>query len=458
MQRADTIDQALERFDSGELFAELARRVAYRTESNLADGHPRLRAYLTDELAPALEALGCRTRVAENPLAPECPLLVATRHESVDRPTVLLYGHGDVVNGEAPRWRKGLDPWTLIAEDERWYGRGSADNKGQHTLNLFALREVLRARGQLGFNLVVLIETGEERGSPGLVEVCGELRDELRADVLIASDGPRVRADLPTLFLGSRGVTQFTLTADLRPRDHHSGNWGGVLRNAATTLAAAITSLVDGRGRILVPGLRPPAIPESVRAALATVPVGGGADDPAVDEDWGELDLTPAERLFGWNTVEVLAFLAGTPASPVNAIPGRAEATLQLRSVVGTDLAGLEPALRNHLAERGFPMVDVAVTETRPPTRTDPGHPWVRWAAGSVARTTGRAPVLLPNLGGTIPNDAFAEVLGMPTIWLPHSYPACAQHAPDEHLLAPLAREAVAIMTGLYWDLGEKDS
>ncbi|WP_370643534.1 peptidase dimerization domain-containing protein [Amycolatopsis sp. DSM 110486] len=265
-----------------------------------------------------------------------------------------------------------------------------------------------------------------------------------------------MRADLPTLFLGSRGVTQFTLTADLRPRDHHSGNWGGVLRNAATTLAAAITSLVDGRGRILVPGLRPPAIPESVRDALATVPVGGGADDPAVDEGWGEPDLTPAERLFGWNTVEVLAFLAGTPASPVNAIPGRAEATLQLRSVVGTDLARLEPALRNHLAEHGFPMVDVAVTESRPPTRTDPDHPWVRWAADSVARTTGSAPVLLPNLGGTIPNDAFAEILDMPTIWLPHSYPACAQHAPDEHLLAPLAREAVAIMTGLFWDLGDK--
>ncbi|MFI5606422.1 M20 family metallopeptidase [Amycolatopsis sp. NPDC051903] len=456
MPRADTIDQALQRFDSGELFAELARRVAYPTESHLEQGRPHLRAYLTDELTPALAELGCTTRVVENSVAPECPLLLATRHEAGDRPTVLLYGHGDVVNGEAPRWRAGLDPWTLTAEGERWYGRGSADNKGQHTVNLFALREVLRGRGRLGFNLAVLIETGEERGSPGLVEACAQLRDELRADVLIASDGPRVRADRPTLYLGSRGVTQFTLTVDVRPRDHHSGNWGGVLRNAATTLAAAITSLVDGQGRILVPGLRPPAIPGSVRAALKTVPVGGGADDPAVDEDWGEPGLTPAERLFGWNTVEVLAFLAGSPASPVNAIPGHAQATLQLRSVVGTDLAGLATAVRNHLAEHGFGVVEVAVTESRPPTRTDPDHPWVRWAAESVGRTTGAEPVLLPNLGGTIPNDAFAEVLGVPTIWLPHSYPACAQHAPDEHVLAPLTREAVAIMTGLYWDLGEK--
>ncbi|HWD05271.1 MAG TPA: M20 family metallopeptidase [Amycolatopsis sp.] len=456
MTRADTIDQALQRFDSGELFAELARRVAYATESHLEPGHPRLRAYLTEELTPALAALGCTTRVVENTVAPEYPLLVATRHESADRPTVLLYGHGDVVNGEAPRWRAGLDPWQLTAEGDRWYGRGSADNKGQHTINLFALREVLRARGKLGFNLAVLVETGEERGSPGLVEACAQLRGELNADVLIASDGPRVRADRPTLYLGSRGVTQFTLTVDVRQRDHHSGNWGGVLRNAATTLAAAIASLVDGRGRILAPGLRPPALPDSVRAALKTVPVGGGDSDPLIDDDWGEPGLTPAERLFGWNTVEVLAFLAGEPSSPVNAIPGRAQATLQLRSVVGTDLAGLAATVGKHLARHGFPMVEVAVTESRPPTRTDPDDPWVRWAAASVARTTGADPVLLPNLGGTIPNDAFAEVLGVPTIWLPHSYPACAQHAPDEHVLAPLMREAVAIMTGLYWDLAER--
>jgi hypothetical protein len=58
-------------------------------------------------------------------------------------------------------------------------------------------------------------------------------------------------------------------------------------------------------------------------------------------------------------------------------------------------------------------------------------------------------------LGGSLPNDAFTDGLGMPTVWIPHSYPACAQHAPDEHLLAPLARQALRLMAGLFWDLGE---
>jgi hypothetical protein len=50
----------------------------------------------------------------------------------------------------------------------------------------------------------------------------------------------------------------------------------------------------------------------------------------------------------------------------------------------------------------------------------------------------------------------FAELLGLPTVWVPHSYAACQQHAPDEHLLVPVAREALALMTALWWDLGEQ--
>jgi hypothetical protein len=42
----------------------------------------------------------------------------------------------------------------------------------------------------------------------------------------------------------------------------------------------------------------------------------------------------------------------------------------------------------------------------------------------------------------------------LPTIWVPHSYPACSQHAPNEHMLSRVAREGLQIMTGLFWDLG----
>ncbi|MDB5923910.1 MAG: hypothetical protein JWN13_2846, partial [Betaproteobacteria bacterium] len=62
---------------------------------------------------------------------------------------------------------------------------------------------------------------------------------------------------------------------------------------------------------------------------------------------------------------------------------------------------------------------------------------------------------VLPNIGGSLPNDCFAEVLGLPTIWVPHSYAGCSQHAPNEHVLAPIMREGLQMMTGLFWDLAE---
>jgi acetylornithine deacetylase/succinyl-diaminopimelate desuccinylase-like protein len=160
--------------------------------------------------------------------------------------------------------------------------------------------------------------------------------------------------------------------------------------------------------------------------------------------------------VFAWNALEVLAFVAGNPAHPVNAIPPRASAHMQLRFVVGCDPARFLPAVRAHLTARGFSMVQVtpAKAAVMHATRLDPSHPWVRRVAHSIERTTGQPPAILPNLGGSLPNDCFADVLGLPTVWVPHSYPACAQHAPNEHLLVSVARQGLAIMTGIFWDVG----
>ncbi len=297
---------------------------------------------------------------------------------------------------------------------------------------------------------------GASVGSPGLRAFCARHREALAADVFIASDGPRVAAASPTLFLGSRGYFNFRLNVHLRDGGHHSGNWGGLLRNAGTRLAHAIASLVDARGRVLVKSLLPGSLPSNVKAALKTIAVGGGPTDPAIDPAWGEPGLTPTERVYGWNTVEVLAYKTGNPEAPVGAIPGEASALCQIRFVVGTDSEHFVEHIREHLAHHGFDDVEVSAEgESMAATRLDLDHPWVRWAETSIHRTTGKEPSILPNFGGSLPNDVFAELLGLPTLWFPHSYPACCQHAPNEHLLASVAREGLQIMAGVFWDLAE---
>jgi acetylornithine deacetylase/succinyl-diaminopimelate desuccinylase-like protein len=454
--RRAAIDRAFALYDEGRFQADLARRVGVRTESQEAAQAGALHAYLADEIAPTLRKLGFDCKVAPNPSAERAPFLIAERIEDPSLPTVLTYGHGDVVRGYDDQWRPGLAPWRLTIEGDRWYGRGCADNKGQHSINFAALGAVLDARGgKLGYNVKVIFETGEEIGSPGLDAICALERQALSSDVFIASDGPRVSAERPTVFLGSRGGVNFDLVVDLREGAHHSGNWGGVLRNPAVVLAHAIASLVDRRGAIAVDGLRPPPIPDAVRRALADIELGGDENSPAIDPDWGEPGLTPTERVIAWNTLEVLAFKAGNPDAPVNAIPPVARASCQLRYVVGTDSEHLAEHLAAHFARCGFAEVQVSVTRSAAATRLDPQDPWVEWALASIARTTAKKPALLPNLGGTVPNDVFADTLGLPTLWVPHSYPACSQHAPNEHLLGSVAREALGVMAGLWWDLGE---
>ncbi len=456
MTREDAIRRITAEFDGGVFFAELARRVAVPTESQNPARRPDLYGYLRDLLVPQLEALGFACAVHENPAPRGGPFLVATRHEDPALPTVMSYGHGDVVLGYDAQWREGLDPWTLTKDGERWYGRGTADNKGQHTINQSALAAVLETRGSLGFNAVLLIETGEETGSPGLRDFCAANKALFPADVFIASDGPRLRPDQPTVFLGARGVYDFTLSVDLRAGGHHSGNWGGLLANPGIILAHALATLTSATGEIQVPEWRPPPIPEAVRRAVTGLAVGGGTGAPKIDPDWGEPGLTPGEKVFAWNSFEVLAFKTGNPDHPVGAVPPRATARCALRYVVPCDPETFMTGLRRHLDARGFTMVRIEpAPDPMAATRLDPDNPWVLWAVGSIEATTGKSVAVLPNLGGSLPNDVFSEVLRLPTVWVPHSYASCSQHAPDEHILESVTREALQVMTGLFWDLGE---
>ena len=156
----------------------------------------------------------------------------------------------------------------------------------------------------------------------------------------------------------------------------------------------------------------------------------------------------------------MLAYEAGNPKTPVNAIPPRAWARCQLRFVVGIDSArgpaGAAPPPRPPRFPDGADRASRATrSSTRPgSTRRIPG------CSGPSPRsqaTNGKKPAILPNLGGSLPNDIFTEILGLPTVWVPHSYPGCSQHAPNEHLPVAIAREGLAVMAGLYWDLGEPD-
>ncbi len=457
--RQTALASALAFFDDGRFRDRLAELVAI--PSTLQDpAHARdVWRYLEEAIRPWLEGMGFTVQVHPNPLPDYGPILTAARIEDPGLPTVLTYGHGDTVRGLDDQWDAGLAPWRLTEQDGRWYGRGTADNKGQHALNLTALEHVLAARGgKLGFNVKLVLETSEERGSHGLRDFVAAHREELAADVLIASDGPRVAADIPTISTGTRGTFHFDLVLDVRPGGVHSGNWGGMTTDPAIVLAHAIAAIADRHGRILVRDWLPPnGMPAQVRGALAGLELHSEAS-ATIDPDWGEPGFTAAEKVFGWTSFIVLAMLSGRPENPVNAVAPNASAHCQIRYTVDSDTTRFEPALRAHLDAAGFPEIQIANAGIRmPASRTDPDNPWVRFAADSLERSLGKHIQRIPNSGGGLPGDVFVDHLHLPLVWIPHSYNGCKQHGPNEHFLIAPAREGMAAFAGLWWDLGEAE-
>lgn len=446
-------------FDSGKFRERLARLVAVPSSSQDPGHEADIARYLDGVLRPWLQAMGFTVEVHPNPVAGAGPILLATRLEDPAFRTVVTYGHADTVRGLAEQWEPGLDPWVLTERGDRWYGRGSADNKGQHAINLTALEQVIAARqGRLGFNVKLVLESGEETGSRGLREFVAAHCDELAADVLIASDGPRVAAGRPTIATGTRGGFSFDLVVKLREGGVHSGNWGGIIADPAIILAHALATIVDRHGRIRVREWLPrgAVVPGAVRAALAGCEPIAEGEAATIDPAWGEPGLTVAEKLYAWTSFIVLAMIAGRPENPVNAVAPWARATCQLRYTVDADPELFVPALRARLDEAGFPEVAIENARTSlPPSRTDPQGPWVERIKASMERTLGKRVQVIPNAAGGLPGDVFVDHLGVQLLWIPHSYNGCKQHGPNEHLLKGPAREGLAAMAGIWWDLGE---
>ena len=259
--------------------------------------------------------------------------------------------------------------------------------------------------------------------------------------MLIASDGPRLRPQQPTLYLGTRGAMNFEMTADFRAGGHHSGNWGGLISNPGIVLAHAIASITDARGTIRVPEWRPTTLTPSVRDALKGLVIDGGEQGPEVEPDWGEPG--PHARRARLRLVQLRGARVrdrqSRPAGERHPAEGD-RVSASCASWSACEPEEILPALRRHLDRLGFQKVQVKPSreECLPATRLDPDHPWVRWAGGVGRAHHGtEARRSCRTSAARCRTTSSRTTLGLPTVWVPHSYASCSQHAPNEHLLAP---------------------
>ncbi|NUP61340.1 MAG: M20/M25/M40 family metallo-hydrolase, partial [Nonomuraea sp.] len=258
-------------------------------------------------------------------------------------PTVLLYCHYDVQPPlDDAAWR--TPPFTLTpGEDGRWYGRGTADCKGNIVMHLTALRAL---GDDIPVGLRFVAEGSEEQGTGGLESYVAQHPGEFTADALLVCDTGNAEVGTGTATITLRGLANLVVTVGTLKGEIHSGMFGGPAPDALAALIQMLSTLRDPEtGATRIDGLD----------CDGTWP-GVGYDETQFRTDAGVLDgvrLTGtgsvADRLWARPAVTVLGIDCPPVVGSAAAVPPSARARVSLRVPPGTDADAAREALTAHL-------------------------------------------------------------------------------------------------------------
>ena len=401
------------------------------------------------------------------------PFLFAEYKVSDKLPTVLFYMHFDGQPVAANAWKqpdaytpvlkmKSDTGWKLISGstrglsyDPEWrvFARSASDDKGPIAMFLSAFDLLFQQKKKPAYNVKLILDSEEEKGSPNLPAMVKQHTALLKADRFVILDGPRHNSNRPTVLFGCRGVADIELEV-FGPRfDQHSGHYGNYAPNPAFELSALLVSMKDGKGVVKVPGFyKGISIPEKVRKDLMAVP----DRKEAINKQIGiAKEVNPAisyQESLQYPSLNILNFTSGEPEIGTrNIVPSFAKANLDIRLVPESDPVYIESVIRTFIRQKGFYII-----ENRKPTEeermkypkivsfsfrlsslafvTESSTPTGLWATAVVEKLFGTQPVKIRMSGGTVPIAPFIRELGIPAVLIPTVNPDNSQHAANENL------------------------
>jgi acetylornithine deacetylase/succinyl-diaminopimelate desuccinylase-like protein len=371
------------------------------------------------------------------------PLVFASWEHATGKPTLLIYGHYDVVPvGSPQQWR--IPPFTPTVRGENLYGRGACDDKGQLFCHIKAIESYLHSARSLPVNVKCLFEGEEEIGSPQLLKFVAQNQRALGADAAVISDTRMLAPGRPAISYSQRGGLRAELEV-LGPREElHSGTFGGAVLNPIQAVCEIVARLHDERGRVRIPGFYDDVLDVSKSDRTYMLRTGPSDEkilrDASVEHGWGEPDYTLYER----TTIRpalTLNGIAGGHGGPgaKGIIPRHAVAKLSFRLVPDQNPERIGRLLREHIARITPPEVQSSVRTFSPvqPALIDRNHPAVRKAAVAYKQGFGALAVFVRS-GGSIPVvNAFQESLGIPTVLMGFGLPGDRIHAANEKFYLP---------------------
>jgi acetylornithine deacetylase/succinyl-diaminopimelate desuccinylase-like protein len=357
-------------------------------------------------------------------------------------PTVLVYGHHDVVPpGPAEKWTS--PPFVPVERKGRLFGRGTADDKGGFLAWVAAASAYLGTANRLPVNLKFLVEGEEEVGSVHLPALLDRHRSKLDADVVVLSDTHNFATGVPALTWQLRGLVQVDVEVTCLDRPVHSGDFGGAVPDAVRILCRLLDDLRRDDGTIGAPGLYRRVVRPgpSVRRRLRRLPF----SEAAFRSGAGMLPGTKLERERGVSVYEqlwtrpsltVIAIEAHPLHGSSNQILDSARARLSLRTVPNMDSEESGRLLVRRLTTKppAGAIVSANIVRSSPWWTTEPEGPAFDAAVRALEKGYGKKPVLI-GAGGSIGFvRPFADAMGVPCLLTGVEDPGCAAHSEDESL------------------------
>jgi len=357
----------------------------------------------------------------------------------MDKPTVLVYGHYDVMPAAMEDgWV--TPPFEPVEKDGKIYARGATDDKGQFLIHIKALESYLKTQGAAPVNVKILLEGEEEISSPNLTPFIKANLNMLKADVCVISDSSMRIIEEPAITHSLRGMCYLEVEVEGPRQDLHSGFWGGATHNPGLALVEIIGKLYNPDHTIAVPGFYDDVVTLTAdeRAMLAKVALTEEMfkDATGVPALWGDENYSIRERVSARPTLDINGIWGGwSGPGPKTIIPAKASAKLSSRLVGDQDPDKIFELLKKYIESIAPPAVKVKVRLVAKgnPALIPFDLPEMQAASRAYERGWGYVPVFTRG-GGSIPVVAdIHNLLQIPVVMMGYGLDTDGLHSPNEH-------------------------
>ena len=364
------------------------------------------------------------------------PIVHGRWGDDPSRPTVTVYNHLDVqpASKETEPWN--TEPFTFTKKGDRYFGRGTTDDKGPALSALFGARAALDAG--VPVNIRMLWEFEEEIGSPHFHQGISAAADALATDSVIVSDTIWIARGKPAAPAGLRGLQGMLFTLETGTTDQHSGVTGGAARNPIAELMKLVSECFDATtGRVKIPGFYDDVVPAS-RAELADFKrsgftVAGFKKDHMFKSIRTNDPLDVMKRIWTLPTFEVHGVVGGYTGPGVKTIiPPRGEVKISCRLVPDQTGVKISKLIRKFVKSKN-PDVKVHLEGRLDPYRGITTGPLADAVRRSVKFAFGKEPVFVREGGSIGAVVTMERVLKVPVVFMGLSLPEHGYHSPNEN-------------------------